>query len=80
MLHMTLRYWNIGYVFIVWQSVFKKCFLESKILPSINRYPIYKEKKTFWKETTTKKKKKEKKIFNGEKSINGLSKRIVALS
>ena len=23
----------------------KKCFLESKILPSINRYPIYKGKK-----------------------------------
>ena len=30
------------------ECVFKKCFLESKILPSINRYPIYKEK-TFWK-------------------------------
>ena len=46
MLHMTLRYWNIGYVFIVWQRVYlKKCFLESKTLPDINRYPIYKEKK-----------------------------------
>ena len=46
MLHMTLRYWNIGYVFIVWQRVYlKKCFLESKTLPSINRYPIYKEEK-----------------------------------
>ena len=31
MLHMTLRYWNIGYVFIVWQRVYlKKCFLELK--------------------------------------------------
>ena len=58
MLHMTLRYWNIGYVFIVWQSVFKKCFLESKILPSVNRYPIYKEKKHFGK----KQKKNENKI------------------
>ena len=27
------------------EGVFKKCFLESKTLPSINRYPIYKEKK-----------------------------------
>ena len=31
------------------EVVFKKSFLESKILPSINTYPIYKEKKTFWK-------------------------------
>ena len=55
MLHMTLRYWNIGYVFIVWQRVYlKKCFLESKTLPSINRYPIYKEKKTFLKKNKTK--------------------------
>ena len=46
MLHMTLSYWNIGYVFIVWQRVhLKKCFLESKTVPSINRYPIYKERK-----------------------------------
>ena len=30
------------------EDVFKKCFLESKIFPSISRYPIYKEK-TFWK-------------------------------
>ena len=39
------------------EGVFKKCFLESKTLPSINRYPIYKEKKTFLK----KKKKKQNK-------------------
>ena len=59
MQHMTLRYWNIGYVFIVWQRVYlKKCFLESKTLPSINRYPIYKEeKKTFWKKAKTNKNK-----------------------
>ena len=35
------------------EGVFKKCFLESKILPSINRYPIFKEK-TFWKKTKIK--------------------------
>ena len=35
------------------ECVFKKCFLESKILPSINRYPIFKEK-TFWKKTKIK--------------------------
>ena len=59
MLHMTLRYWNIGYVFIVWQRVYlKKCFLESKTLPNINRYPIYKEKKTFWKKKNKKTKTK----------------------
>ena len=40
------------------EVVFKKSFLESKILPSINTYPIYKEKKTFWKK---KKKKNENK-------------------
>ena len=36
------------------EVVFKKSFLESKILPSINTYPIYKEKKTFWKKKTKK--------------------------
>ena len=62
MLHMTLRYWNIGYVFIVWQRVYlKKCFLESKTLPSINRYPIYKEKKTFLKKKKKKNKTKQNK-------------------
>ena len=40
------------------EVVFKKSFLESKILPSINTYPIYKEKKTFLKK---KKKKNENK-------------------
>ena len=29
----------------------KKCFLESQILPNINRYPIYKEKKKIGKKT-----------------------------
>ena len=41
-----LEYWICIYSLV--EGVFKKCFLESKILPSINRYPIYKEK-TFWK-------------------------------
>ena len=43
---MTLRHWICIYGLV--EGVFKKCFRESKILPSINRYPIYKEK-TFWK-------------------------------
>ena len=61
MLHMTLRYWNIGYVFIVWQRVYlKKCFLESKTLPSKNRYPIYKKKIYFFLEKKTKKQNKNK--------------------
>ena len=47
MLHMTLRYWICIYSLV--EGIFKKCFLESKILPSINRYPIYKEKKHFGK-------------------------------
>ena len=69
MLHMTLRYWNIGYVFIVWQRVYlKKCFLESKTLPSINRYPICKEKNFFGKKTKTKKKKQNKTQFSMVKS------------
>ena len=46
MLHMALRYWICIYSLV--GGVFKKCFLESKILPSVSRYPIYKEK-TFWK-------------------------------
>ena len=58
MLHMALRYWNMGYVFIVWQSIFKKCFLESNVLPSINRYPIYKEKTHFGKKQKKKRKTK----------------------
>ena len=41
-----LEYWICIYSLV--EVVFKKSFLESKILPSINRYPIYK-KKTFWK-------------------------------
>ena len=51
-----IRYWICIYSLV--EGVFKKCFLESKILPSINRYPIYKEK-AFWKK---KKKKKENKF------------------
>ena len=41
-----LGYWTCIYSLV--ESLFRKCFLESKILPNINRYPIYKEK-TFWK-------------------------------
>ena len=37
-----LEYWIC--IYSVVEGVFKKCFLESKILPTINRYPIYKEK------------------------------------
>ena len=72
-----LEYWICIYSLV--EGVFKKCFLESKILPSINRYPIYKEKRHSGKKQK-KNKNKIKEIFNGEKSINGLSKRIVALS
>ena len=43
MLHMTLRYWIC--IYSLAEGVFKKCFLESETLPSMNRYPIYKEKK-----------------------------------
>ena len=46
-----LEYWICIYSLV--EGVFKKCFLESKILPSINRYPIFKEK-TFWKKTKIK--------------------------
>ena len=61
---MTLRYWNIGYVFIVWQMVYlKKCFLESETLPSKNRYPIYKEKRKHFGKKTNKNKNKIKHIF-----------------
>ena len=42
MLHMTLRYWIC--IDSLVKVVFKKCYLESKILPIINRYPINKEK------------------------------------
>ena len=38
-----LEYWIC--IYSLAEGVFKKCFLESKTLPSINRYPIYKEKK-----------------------------------
>ena len=39
------RHKNIEYVFIVWCGVHsKKRFLKSKIQPSINTNPIYKEK------------------------------------
>ena len=48
---MTLRHWICIYGLV--EGVFKKCFRESKILPSINRYPIYKEK-IFWKKNENK--------------------------
>ena len=45
-----LEYWIC--IYSLAEGVFKKCFLESETLPSMNRYPIYKEKKkTFWKKT-----------------------------
>ena len=47
-----LEYWIC--IYSLAEGVFKKCFLESKTLPSINRYPIYKEKKTFWKKKINK--------------------------
>ena len=37
-----LEYWICIYSLV--EGVFKKRFLGSKILPNINRYPIYKEK------------------------------------
>ena len=46
-----LEYWTC--IYSVVEGVFKKYFLGSKILPSINRYPIYKEKK-IWKKTKIK--------------------------
>ena len=48
---MTLRHWICIYSLV--EGVFKKCFRESKLLPSINRYPIYKEK-AFWKKNENK--------------------------
>ena len=50
------------------EGVFKKCFLESKILPSINRYPIYKEKKHFGKKNKKQKQKQNKTQFSMVKS------------
>ena len=47
-----LEYWIC--IYSLAEGVFKKCFLESKTLPSINRYPIYKEKKTFLKKNKNK--------------------------
>ena len=74
---MTLRYWIC--IYSLAEGVFKKCLLESKTLPSINGYPIYKEKKTtFWKKTNKQKKNKIKHNFQWLK-VNGLSKRVVAL-
>ena len=54
----------------------KKCFLESKILPSINRYPIFKEKKKNWKKNPPENKTQFSLVKN---QLNGLSKRVVAL-
>ena len=54
-----LEYWIC--IYSLAEGVFKKCFLESKTLPSINRYPIYKEKKN-------KKKKQNKTQFSMVKS------------
>ena len=42
MLHMTLRYWACIYSLV--EGVFKSVSWNQKFLPSINRYPIYKEK------------------------------------
>ena len=47
-----LEYWTCIYSLV--ESVFKKCSLESRILPSINRYSIYKEKKHFEKKAEVK--------------------------
>ena len=44
-----LEYWIC--IYSLAEGVFKNCFVESKTLPSINRYPIYKEKKHFGKKT-----------------------------
>ena len=46
-----LEYWICIYSLV--EGVFKKYFLESKILPSISRYAVHKEK-TFWKKTKIK--------------------------
>ena len=46
-----LEYWICIYSLV--EGVFKKCFLESEILSSINRYPIHKET-TFWKKIENK--------------------------
>ena len=46
-----LEYWICIYSLV--EGVFKKCFLKSKILPSVNRYPIHKEK-TFSQKTKIK--------------------------
>ena len=51
MLHMTFRYWIC--IDCLVKVVFKKCYLESKTLPIINRYPINKEK-TFREKTKIK--------------------------
>ena len=49
-----LEYWIC--IYSLAEGVFKKCFLESKTLPSINSYPIYKEKKNFGKKKQKKQK------------------------
>ena len=61
-----LEYWIC--IYSLAEGVFKKCFLESKTLPSINRYPICKEKNFFGKKTKTKKKKQNKTQFSMVKS------------
>ena len=56
-----LEYWTCIYSRA--EGVFKKRFLESKTLPSINRYPIYKEKKNILEKKQKKNKNKIKHNF-----------------
>ena len=49
-----ITYWIC--IYSLAEGVFKKCLLESKISPSINRYPIYKEKNILEKKKVNKKK------------------------
>ena len=51
-----MEYWIC--IYRLAKGVFKKCFLESKTMPSINRYPIYKERKNIFKKKLKKKKNK----------------------
>ena len=56
-----LEYWIC--IYSLAEGVFKKCFLESKTLPSINRYPIYKEEKNILEKKQNKKQKQNKTQF-----------------
>ena len=61
-----LEYWRC--IYRLAEGVFKKCFLESETLPSINRYPIYKEKKNILEKNKKKKQKQNKTRFSMVKS------------